>query len=261
MFPHKLGKRKPRVDARTPRIREFLQPVHLDAPSKQDWAAAGRVGYWGMMLNDSLGDCVIAAKGHAIILYTTLTGHHKNVILPDNVILQGYEAVGGYVPGKPSTDNGCDMLTAAQYYQSSGFGGHRISAFATVAPADIQEVQACINLFGLVDIGVGLPLSAQDQTGPGKVWDVPAGGAVGDGAPGSWGGHAIPVVAYDAAAKMYKVITWGVEQLMTERFFAAYCDEAYTYLSPDWIYAGLAPNRYELWQLGVDIGLVNAKAH
>ena len=173
---HKLGKLAPRVDPRTPKLHDFLAGP-LYTPAKQDWPAAGKIGYWGMMLNDQLGDCVIASKGHLVILFTTLTGAHKNVILPDSVILAGYEAVGGYVPGKPNTDQGCNMLTAAQYYQSVGFGGHKITAYASVDYMNAPLLQAGVNLFGGVDLGVALPVTVQDQTGPGKVWDVPAGGA------------------------------------------------------------------------------------
>jgi len=61
---------------------------------------------------------------------------------------------------------------------------------------------------------------------------VPAGGATGPGEPGSWGGHAVFVPAYDARGLI--CITWGALKRMTWEFWAAYCDEAYALLSPDW---------------------------
>src|ERR1700722_4917012 len=151
----KLGKHAPRIDARTPRLECLLAKAGLPAPPvKKDWPTAGKLSTaWGMMLNDNLGDCVIACKGHAIMLWTALSGLHHEVTLADAVILAGYEAVGGYVPGKPSTDNGCDMLTAAQYFQATGFGGHRISAFAALATGrslSVAHWQEATNLFGLV---------------------------------------------------------------------------------------------------------------
>lgn len=250
----KFGKNPPRFDPRTPFLHNHLTGPQLSYPAKQDWISAGKVGYWGMMLNDTLGDCVIASKGHLVIEYTTLTGNHNTVVLPDSVILAGYEAVGGYVPGNPSTDNGCDMLTAAQYFRATGFGGHRISAYASVAPTNLDMVYAAINLFGACDIGFNVPQSAMAQFDAGQPWDVTSD----DGQ--ILGGHDVPLMAYDSVGKMFTCITWGRPQLMTQAFFAKYCDEAFTYLSPDWISGGLAPNKFNLAQLTADISGLNSKA-
>jgi hypothetical protein len=266
MTIRKLGKHAPRFDSRVPRLERHLERAALPAPPpKKDWPAAGKLSAaWGMMLNDQLGDCVIAAKGHAIMLWTALTGLHREVVLPDATILAGYEAVGGYVPGNPNTDNGCDMLTAAQYFQATGFGGHRISAFAALGTGrqlNISHWQEAINLFAIVDIGLALPLAWQSKTSAGAVWDVdPRGSTRGEWAPGSWGGHDVPLVGYDAAAKTYQLITWGQPQYITEAALRTYCDEAYTYLSPDWIYNGSAPNLYKLSDLQADLQLESTRA-
>lgn len=263
--PKLLGKHAPRFDARVPQLEKHLVKAALPAPPpKKDWPGVSKVTAWGMMLNNTLGDCVIAAKGHAVLEWTALTGLKKAVTLPDPVILAGYEAVGGYVPGDPSTDNGCDMLTAAQYFQATGFGGHRISAFATLAAGAAMNPtrwQEAINLFGLVDVGVALPAAWQDKTNPGDVWDVgPGGSTAGDWAPGSWGGHDVPLMGYDSVAKVYKLITWGQEQYITEAAVKTYSDEAYSYLSPDWVYNGTAPNLYKLAQLQADLQLESTRA-
>jgi hypothetical protein len=67
-------------------------------------------------------------------------------------------------------------------------------------------------------------------------------------------------MGYDGVAKVYKLITWGQEQYVTERALRAYSDEAYTYLSPDWVYNGTAPNLYKLSELQADLQLESAKA-
>jgi hypothetical protein len=265
-MPQKLlGKLPPRFDPRVPQFERHLAAAGLPTPpAKKSWATAARVSTWGEMLNDSLGDCVIAAKGHAVLLWTALTGTHRQVVLPDSIILAAYEAVGGYVPGDPNTDRGCEMLTAAQYFQSTGFGGHRISAFASLhagprfsAPA----WQATINLFGVLDIGLALPAAWQDLTKAGDVWDAdPSGSTSGDWAPGTWGGHDVLLTGYDAAAKVYELISWGQVQYVTDRALRVYCEEAYTYLSPDWISNGTAPNLYKLTELQHDLQLESARA-
>ena len=82
-----------------------------------------------------------------------------------------------------------------------------------------------------------------------------AAGTTGDGAPGSWGGHAVPVVAYDS--RSLTVVTWGALQTMTWGFWAAYCDEAYAILSPDYLEQkggqSIAPSGFNLTQLRDDL--------
>ena len=59
---------------------------------------------------------------------------------------------------------------------------------------------------------------------------------------------------------MYTVVTWGALQLVSGNFIRTYADEAYVYLSPDWIYAGVAPNRIDLAELARDLSALNAAA-
>ena len=83
-------------------------------------------------------------------------------------------------------------------------------------------------------------------------WSVPPGGTTGDGKPGSWGGHAIPVVAYDTRG--VTVVTWGALQAMTWSFWEAYCDEAYAILSDDYMDGQKkAPQGFNLQQLQADL--------
>jgi len=83
-------------------------------------------------------------------------------------------------------------------------------------------------------------------------WSVPPGGATGDGKPGSWGGHAVPVVAYDARG--LTVVTWGALQTMTWTFWEAYCEEAYAIISNDYLTAQKeTPAGFNLAQLQEDL--------
>ncbi|MGB6874974.1 MAG: hypothetical protein WBD87_02970, partial [Candidatus Acidiferrales bacterium] len=75
----------------------------------------------------------------------------------------------------------------------------------------------------------------------------------GQSAPGSWGGHAVPVLAYDSDG--LTCITWGAKKRMTWAFFAQYCDEAYAPLSHDWFSAqGIDPS-------GIDFAALSADLH
>ena len=234
----KLGKRLPRHDPRVPMLSQYTTALPL-APATADYS--GKLSNLGMMGNDKLGDCTCAAVGHVIQEWTS-EAQPKEVIIPDGDIIKLYEAVGGYVPGNPSTDNGAVEVDVLNYWLANPLDGHALSAFAAVEPKNHNEVKDAVYIFGNCYIGLALPLSAQTQT----VWTVPPGGPQGNGAPGSWGGHAVPVVAYDQRG--LTCITWGALKRMTWQFWDAYCDEGYGLLSKDWLEAsGKAPQGFD-WQ-------------
>ena len=81
---------------------------------------------------------------------------------------------------------------------------------------------------------------------------MPSGGAIDDGAPGSWEKHTVPAVSYDT--KGLRVVTWGALQRMTWDFWEAYVDEAYAILSKDWIEdSGHAPSGIDWESLKSDL--------
>lgn len=246
----KLGKQAPRLDPRTFKLSSYLKKKLPPPPATESWIR--KVPYWPMFLNDQLGDCVIAAMGHMIQQWTYYASQGKNmVVLSDAQILQGYRDVGGYVPGDPSTDNGCVMLDALKYWRRHGLASHKILAFVSVDPLNIVEVQQAVYLFGNLYAGMALPLAAQEPVDPSK-WTVPTYGPYNDGSPGSWGGHCIPVMA--SSAFMHPLVTWGQVWTMTRNFRTAYCDELYAVLSTEWIEAnGLSPSNFNLAQLQADL--------
>jgi hypothetical protein len=62
----KLGKQPPRDDPRTLQLASYMRLEALPAlPAKENWG--GKVSAWGMMKNDTVGDCTCAAAGHLIM--------------------------------------------------------------------------------------------------------------------------------------------------------------------------------------------------
>src|SRR5437588_3886705 len=69
----KLGKHAPRHDRRTLLLANYLTPNVLPTlPDQEDWG--GKVTVWGMMKNDTIGDCTCAAAGHLIEERTSNVG-------------------------------------------------------------------------------------------------------------------------------------------------------------------------------------------
>ncbi len=253
--PMKLGKQAPRHDPRTLQFAAYVRPAQLPTPPPAvDYTKAVK-GPWGMMANDKVGDCTSAAAGHLIMEWTADTD--RQVDPTTKQVLEAYSAITGYDPATGSNDDGAVETDVLNHWRKTGVAGHQILAYAALEPGNTQHVRDAIDLFGGVYIGLALPVSAQRQ----NVWSVPPGGVHGDGKPGSWGGHAVPVMAYDAHG--LTVITWGETKTMTWQFWSAYCDEAYAVLSMDFLEADptnphdpVAPSGFDLAALQVDLKAV-----
>ena len=180
------------------------------------------------MMNDRLGCCTCSTAGHMIQTWTAQA--HNEVTVPDAAILAAYEAVGGYIPGNDSTDNGARITDLLNYFRDVGIGGHKISAWAEVNITQ-QRIQQAVYLFDAVDVGLELPISCQSQIGLDKTWDIVDYNVTGDAAPGTWGGHSVPVVKYDPTGLW--CVTWGQLQKMSWQWFMYYTDECYAAISTD----------------------------
>lgn len=187
----------------------------------------GGITDWGMMLNDTEGDCTIAEVGHALQSVTKLAG--REVTIPDSVIQYTYEKVGGYVPGNPSTDNGCNIGDVLDYVETVGIGGYKIDGHAEVNITQQRVMQASY-VFGPLDWGVNLPVSAQNQVD--GTWDI-----VGNpfdpndpAYPGSWGPHSVG--SFFLSPDGIDFVTWGAIQHATWRWVMMYANELQACIFP-----------------------------
>ncbi|HVS73101.1 MAG TPA: hypothetical protein VHQ47_17735 [Phycisphaerae bacterium] len=255
----KLGKLAPKADPRTLRLAKYIGPALPPPPDAVDNAAVVEKvlggGNWGVMENDAIGDCTIAAAAHLTQAWTAAAG--KIQTIADVDIVRAYSAVSGYNPKTGANDNGAVEIEVLNYWRRKGIGGHKICGYARLDPANNQHVRQAVAIFDGCYIGLALPVSAQHQMGADggdDVWDVPAGGPTGEGRPGSWGGHAVCVVGYDAEG--LTIVTWGQTKRMTWNFWTAYCDESYAILSADMLVEGKSPAGIDAAQLAADLKAV-----
>jgi hypothetical protein len=247
-FTGKLGKQPPKKDPRTLQLATYFTKALKPPPASVDYSK--NIPIWPMYLNDRIGDCTVAYVGHQVQAWTTLSRNH-DVMITDDQVLHAYEAIAGYDPAKPATDQGAYEADVLKYWRGTGIGGRKITAWADVLPMSAVNVRQAVFLFGGLFLGLAMPTTAQSQI----VWDVVDKAFRGDSAPGSWGGHAVNVVGYDD--KYVYVITWGAVKAMTWAFFKAYCDEAHAVLSWDWLKpVGWAPIGFNLTQLMADLRVV-----
>jgi hypothetical protein len=205
---------------------------------------------WGMLANDSLGDCVVAMMLHSIEDFHLDAGTTPPAFTDADAILV-YEKVGGYNPSDPNTDQGCDEGTAMSDWeaglpQTSDGVSHQIAGTVAVDPTNLAECRVAIDEFVDLQLGIALPVSAQGQT----EWTVVGDGKTGNSAPGSWGGHGIPAREYDG--ETFKVVTWGAELLMTVPFWQDYVQEAHVVVTQEMLSkTGVGPS-------GVDWSALNS---
>lgn len=245
----KLGRNPKKIVPGHLKLATYLKPSLPAPPPHVNWIWG--LTDFGLMLNDNEGDCTCACAGHMIEIWThDDTG--KEIIVPDSAVQAAYVAVTGqegaaYDPATGANDNGCAISDVLAYWQQTGIGGHKLQAYLSVDPSNKDHVKQAIQLFGGLDIGVNLPLTAKNQVG--GVWTVES--ATDDDVPGSWGGHCVNLCTFDQYG--LTCITWGATQRMTWQWFFTYCDEAWALLSPDWFAAGEAPLGLDLAQLLIDL--------
>lgn len=243
---YKLGKTPARPGAVAFKLSTYLKTTLPTPPS----SVSGSKYYpkaWGMLGNDSYGDCVWAGAGHETMFWN----NEAKVSIPftDKASLSDYTAVTGFNPNDPNSDQGTDMETAAKYRRKTGVVDangkrHVVAAYLDVTKGNVDQLKQAIYLFGAVGIGIEFPESAMTQFNNGKPWSVVKGAQID-------GGHYIPAIGYN---KTYiYIVTWGKVQKMTWAFFKKYCDEAIVYLSQEMLTNGVAQNKLNLAQLQADI--------
>jgi hypothetical protein len=241
----RLGKGSVRTDVRTLLLARYVDRAELPpAPDALDVTAG--VPEWPMYANDTRGDCTCAAAGHMIEAWTAAAHKHVAEISTASV-LRAFEAVKVVEDG----EEGAVELDVLNYWRNHGIGRHHIKAYARVSVYDHDLIRSATSVFEGLYIGLQLPFSARSQS----VWDW-KGNLHGPNRPGSWGGHAVDVVAYDA--ETLTVVTWGELQRMTWAFWDRYCDEAYAIISNDFLAHGKAPSGLMLDALLADLELVTA---
>jgi hypothetical protein len=217
----RLGRTPKRDDPRSLKLETLLPKAIPQPPAKVDVTTG--VTKWPMYANDHLGDCTCAAVGHMLEVWTEQATNSPR-ILTDVQVIALYNLVNN------GQDQGANMLDVLhQMREGAGLAGDKVFAYASVDTKRADLVKAATWLFTGLYIGIQMPVSAQKQTGPNTSWDVAMGP---DGQAGSWGGHAVNVIAFDGNG--LTVVTWGALQKMTWAFWNAYVDEAWALIPVDY---------------------------
>src|SRR5580698_5360811 len=150
----KFGKLAPKKNSKTLLLSKYLTttlPATLPPAPEKVWREYKvPPSLWGMLGNDTIGDCTCAAIAHFLMLVTAHTGTMVTPSVSD--VLSVYSAVSGYDPATGANDNGAAITDVLEYWRTTGISGHKILAWAAIDPTNIPEVKQGIWLFGGVDI-------------------------------------------------------------------------------------------------------------
>jgi hypothetical protein len=230
----KLGKRPATHDDRDLRFSAYAVTAKLPRAPKgsfgHDTAVVPLGESWGMLGNDSYGDCVWAGAAHETMVWNA-------------------------EQGRPSTDQGTDVRQAMGYRRSTGVADgrhqrHKIAAYVRLDPGNHTELWQALYLFGVVGIGFEFPDYAMDEFRQNRRWSYHRKGQI-------EGGHYVPVVARKGATEPV-VVTWGREQEMTLGFYEHYCDEAWAPLSEEALSGGRSLEGFDLAALQADLRALSA---
>jgi len=237
---HRLGKKPAKYDKRTLRLATYIEKRKLPRVPLTHTLSRRTLAEFpdlGMMKNDVLGDCTIAALGHA---YQTWTVYGKKPWRPsDEAIVEAYNRING------GRDEGAAMIDALNTAREKGIGPNKVYAYVAVDPQNHDQVRTAHLLFGGLYFGANLPQAAQSQA----IWDVTEGNG---SEPGSWGGHAMNVIDYGRKHLTY--VTWGKLQKATWGWWDRYVDECYAVLEEDYVGDdNRSPQGFSLRRLAMDL--------
>jgi hypothetical protein len=159
--------------------------------------------------NDSLGNCTIAARSHAITVFQGMINRKNIPSAQDTIAL--YNRLSG---GK---DTGLAELDVLNDWRKET--DDPILAYAEIDPKNHDHVKQAMMLYGAVYIGFQVQENCIQEFNAHQPWTP---------GPLLSEGHAVLTVAYDASG--VTVLTWGNTQLGTWAWWDACVDEAYAIL-------------------------------
>jgi hypothetical protein len=255
--PGKFGRRAPKR-APSLRLSSFLTGVVPAHPMAADYLAQMNGG-WQELGNDVAGDCVAVTWANVRRLVTTkLSG--KSMYPTQAQVWQlyqtqnpkfnpaGTEDTNG--PGS-SQDSGMDIQTLLEYLvQNPGPDSSQAAAFASVNPANVDEVKAAIAIFGYVWTGIDVQNQNMKQFASNQPWTWAKGSKEVGGHSVITGGYGWSTAAPIGADERF--ITWAQETSFTDEYWDNGVDEAWVVIWPEYFGSAEFLAGIDLTQLQTD---------
>lgn len=235
----KLGK-KPAV--RPLALSDLAVYVQGKLPEPPIVFSAPICGDWGMLGNDTVSDCTIAASAHLMAADNIEVGKADPLPTQEQAIAQYFAMSGGQDNGLVVHDVLNAWTTQGLFNQTPAF--NKIAAYAPVNLHNLGDIQCAIAYYGGCYIGVELPASALDQSKENQPWTLAKNSP-------NLGGHAIVLVGYDQSWAYG--VTWGKIVAIAYPWLLRYLDEAWAVISQEFVEAGRGPLNLDISTLQKDI--------
>lgn len=194
---------------------------------------------WGMYKNDELGCCVVSGKQHCLRLWIAEGTGSDTITFSDDTTVKNYELLGHYNPNNPDSDQGCDMLYAAEVWMRHGIWDdagnlHKIGIALQLECGDgylnMDQFWYASYLFDGVGLGIGVTPEMQQAFATGTPWDASQYNPY-----NVVGGHFVPATAReDQDGVLYpEAISWGEPQLFTVSGLQVITNTVLVYASPE----------------------------
>lgn len=211
---------------------------YLEAPlpvfyGAQDYTSG--VKAWGMLGNDTYGDCGFAGRVH-LDMANAWTAKEQAA---GNIAAKSWptaaEVVKAYLAYDDGQDNGVDLGEVLLFWLTNPLANLKpIGGFAQVSVCE-PAFSSALHVFGGLYTGINLSQEAMDEFEEGEPWSSTA---------TDWiGGHCVPVLALPDTAKAPDVsgfgraITWAEDQMFSWPWWQASREEAYVVLTPEQVEA------------------------
>ena len=204
---------------------------------------------FGMLGNDTVGDCVIAWMLHQIMIWNSVAHAGTPVSFTTDQAIQLYSAIAGYVPGNESTDQGTDPNAALAYWQQAGLFGHQIAGYVNLDVTNIDQLKFAINTFGGIGFSTNVPRYIMDVPG-GQSWSVYPGADI-----SNVGQHQVGILGYGRNG--FRENCWDTTNTLNAEFIGAFGLGAQAVVSEEWLkQSGTSPSGLDLQGLLADLANV-----
>jgi len=227
-------------------LSNYLNPKVMAYPPVCAW---WRAIDFGMLGNDTVGDCVIAYMLHQIMIWNSVAHAGSSVSFTTDQAIQTYSAITGYVPGDPSTDNGTDPDTALTFWQKNGLFGHNIAGYVNLDVTNLDQLKYATYVFGGIGFSFKVPAYIMNIPG-GQSWSFYSGADV-----TIQGEHQVGIMDYGRNG--LRENCWDTTNTLNPDFIGQFGLAAQAAVSSDWIKAsGISPSGLDLNGLLADLASV-----
>jgi len=187
-------------------------------PAAPPSVAVPHVADWGMLGNDTWGDCGVAGFQHNLESASAAAGESEAFPTADQVVSYYLDYTGGQ-------DSGVVLSDFLAHVKQDGFYGHTVQAYAPVSVSDVNTLRFAIDAYGASYVGITVTQAMMDAAQGNPPWTWTLDDMQGD----PIGGHCIILAGYDS--NWLYGITWGAVVEIAWPAWHQMGDEAWAILS------------------------------